>query len=486
MESDSSSSLYQDSFFQEALKKYEEIKEKNKVYYFDSDQLISIAKYYTSLEQHNDAHDAIDYALSIHPTSTPLLVIKAHHLIELKKIEEAKMIAYSITENYEKDVKLLKAELFIIEDNLKESDLILIEIINEEEDKYDNLLDVASLYLDYDLTNKALPLFEKAAQIDSSDEYVRTNLVRCYLACDLLDKAVEFYNKLLDIDPYSTQYWFELGRTYTDAEEYNKGIEACEFALTTNDSHEPSITTIGGCYFNLENFQEACKYFEKSDLLVPNIKRNIAYIAFCYFNTNEYKTAIKKFKIAAETPSDTDSNKELEIYLHLAISYNELGRYDKSIIYINKAIKEDPLNALLYFNKGQIYVYKNNIKKALYCFNKAIELDKGNTRIPMKVGCVFYYLGDYEKALEYFLLVNRLDPDFKSVYLILAFTYEALDKPDEFNYYFTKATNQDPSSVFGSLKHLTDPNNGLTDAIYDFMNSVGLKSDDLGIDDFIL
>ena len=254
----SSSDFEQDKEFKQALAQYEEMKAGERTSYFDADQLADFAEYYASMQKYTEAFEVIDFALSIHPANTEVLVIKAHILIDLGKIEEAKETAFSIPESYSRDVKMLKAELLILDKKLEEADMLLQEIINQDEnDEEDNWLDIAYLYTDSDLPEQALPWFEKAFKANSENNEIRFSLAECYGQCKQLDKGAVLYNELLDKDPYNIMYWFDLGRFYYTAEEYNKALEAYEFALAIEADHPGSILMTAHSYFKLENFEKS-------------------------------------------------------------------------------------------------------------------------------------------------------------------------------------------------------------------------------------
>lgn len=479
----SSSSFDQDNDFKQALEQYEEMKKGKRTGYFDSDQLADFAEHYASLQQYDEAFDVVSYALSIHPGSTEILVIKAHIFIELKRIDEAKVVANSIAENYERDVKLLNAELLIIENRLDESDKLLNEIINEEKDDYESILDVAFLYMDYEFPLKALPFFEKAIKISPNNNDVRINLADCYLQSGHLEKAVLFYNNLLDTDPYSTQYWFELGRVYYCADEFNKALEAYEFALTIDEQHKSSILMSAHCYFKLENYQKACDYYEKYDAIVPNSKMNIFFIGLSYFNLEKYDKAIEKLKVAVEM-SEELAVEAIEIYDYIATSYDKLGFSEEALKYIDFAINKDPLIPDAYISKGKILLNKNEKEEANLWFNKAIDLDKKDPEILLEVGSVYFDSRNYEQALKYFLLVNQNTPGFKNIYILIAYTYAALKNIDEFNNYFSKASKQNPNNIIDSLSFITDEQEDLKRIINEITDAIEEKKDDSDIEDY--
>lgn len=467
----SSSNFDQDKDFKQSLEQYEEMKAGNTTGYFDSDQLADFAEHYASSQKYDEAFEVIDYALSIHPSSTEVLVIKAHIFIEQKKIEEAKKIANSIAENYSRDVKLLKAELLILDQKVDEADTLLVEIANEDENNCDNILDAAYLFLDYDLPNKALPLFERALSLSPENNEIRLNLVDCYIQCEQTEKAIALCNKLIDKDPYSTQYWYELGRLYYSINEFNKSLEAYEFALTIDDNHKSSILMTAHCYYKLENYLKACEYYKKYDDITPESKMNVFFIGLCYFNLKEYENSIEWLKQAL-TLSDNLAIEAVEIYDYISTSYDKMGDLENALHYIDLAINNEPELADSYVSKGKIYLSNAREEDAILWFNKAIELDKENPETYLEIGSVYFDSKRYEQALKYFLIVNETSPGFDNSYILTAYTYAALKNVEEFNNFFTKASKQNPNNIIDSLGFITAEEeelkriiNEITDAI---------------------
>ena len=85
------SSYFEDPEFKEALAKYEGMVENHTPAYFEADELIDIAEYYTLKGRHKDADKAIDLTLQLHPENTDALVFRIRSLMLQNKKEEAKV-----------------------------------------------------------------------------------------------------------------------------------------------------------------------------------------------------------------------------------------------------------------------------------------------------------------------------------------------------------------------------------------------------------
>jgi len=468
----SSSNFEQDKEFKQALAQYEEMKAEERTGYFDADQLADFAEYYASLQQYGNAFEVIDYALSIHPANTEVLVIKAHIFIDLGKIKEAKDILASISESYDRDVKMLKAELLIMDKKIEEADALIQEMMSQDDnDEEDNLLDIAYLYTDSDLPEKALPWFEKAFKANPENEEIRMSLAECYGECKQMEKGADLYNQLLDKDPYSVKYWFDLGRFYYTAEEFNKALEAYEFALTIDTNHPGSILMTAHCYYKLENFEKSCEYYERYEKLDPKSGMTVFFIGLCYFNLKKYEKCIEKF-IETLDINQGLSPDTIDINTYIALSYSELGLLDEAINYIDLAINEDDTCTDSYLNKGKIYLNFSDREKAAISFGEAIKINPEDPKTFSEMGAIYFENKIYDLALKCFETVESYSPGYDNNYISLAYASAALGELEDFNYYFIQATKQNPDNILDNLSYLPEEETELKQLIIDLRKAI--------------
>ena len=104
---------------------YEEAKAENRQLYLDADQLADIADWYASERKFEEAQEVITYGLKIHPGNTDLLIEQAYLYLDTQKLQKAKKVADSITEEFDSEVKLLKAELLLNGGKLEEAQWLM-------------------------------------------------------------------------------------------------------------------------------------------------------------------------------------------------------------------------------------------------------------------------------------------------------------------------------------------------------------------------
>ena len=143
-----------DQELNELIADYETAKKENKPLYLDGDQLADIADRYALSRRFDEAQEVISYGLELHPGHTDLMVEQAYLYLDTMKLQKAKNVAECITETYETEVKLLKAEILLNEGNLDEAEKLLDSI--EDKESLNTILDVSYLYMDMGYPEKAL------------------------------------------------------------------------------------------------------------------------------------------------------------------------------------------------------------------------------------------------------------------------------------------------------------------------------------------
>ena len=91
------------------------------------------------------ATEVVEYGLSLHPDSTPLLVEQAYLFMDAQNREQAKLVIERISEDYSSEVKVLKANILLGEGKIDEAEQLLDTI--EDKEELANIVDVSYMYL---------------------------------------------------------------------------------------------------------------------------------------------------------------------------------------------------------------------------------------------------------------------------------------------------------------------------------------------------
>ena len=75
-------------------------KAENKPIYLDADDLADLADWYAMHRKNSQATEVVEYGLSLHPGSTPLLVEQANLITAARDRYKAKQVIEEINEDY--------------------------------------------------------------------------------------------------------------------------------------------------------------------------------------------------------------------------------------------------------------------------------------------------------------------------------------------------------------------------------------------------
>jgi tetratricopeptide (TPR) repeat protein len=106
-----------DQKLEKLIADYEAAREENRSLYLDGDQLADIASLYINERSFDKAQEVIDYGLKLHPGNTNLMMEQAYLYIFTMEYSKAKSIADSIAYADPTDIKILKAQIALSEDN---------------------------------------------------------------------------------------------------------------------------------------------------------------------------------------------------------------------------------------------------------------------------------------------------------------------------------------------------------------------------------
>lgn len=367
--------------------------------------------------------------------------------------------------------------------------------------KLGNYEEIASNYnyigLNYYYQNKipnALSYYTKALNI-AKDKYIvvegnaLNNAGNAYKRMGELKQAMTYFDKALpllskvgtdDAKKVMAKTYNNIGLIYNEWGKFDKAVEAYNKAeilraeLNDDKGRGIVLTNIGNIYLYQGKYQTALKYSQQALKIFEQINfkqgissclNNIA-IVYQYINEPEKSMA---FNLKA-----LEVRKQMNNKLEIANSYNSLGivtarlagekieekygspdkasstqlkaEYKLTLDYYFEALKlceelnNSNLLARLLNNIGTIYMYTNELNKALVNYNKALSITRQNNIAIQEVltmvglGMVYNKQGQYNKAIDILTIsvnkakeLNQLD-ELKTAYQSLSLAFENAGK----------------------------------------------------------
>jgi len=139
-----------------------------------------------------------------------------------------------------------------------------------------------------------------------------------------------------------------------------------------------------------------------------------------------------------------------EAYYLLAATYNQLYSYEKSLEYIEEAIKIDNYNSFYKWIKALNFKGLNKIDESIQILNKIIEDDEGFYFAYGTLGHINYLDGKFEEALNYNLKYIVYNKDDSNAYNSIGNSYRVLkDYKNAFKFIY-KCLELDPKNRYGT------------------------------------
>jgi len=211
--------------------------------------------------------------------------------------------------------------------------------------------------------------------------------------------------------------------------QYNKALMCAEEALSQFSYNNMFKLRQAQCYSATGKLKESINLLSDLERLGMNSFELMLTKASVFSQLKDSKNAIRYFKNALESASKEDRD---EIYLDLAVEYENMGDYKAALKVLKEAVKSNPNNeSAIYeiaFCYDQLGEYKNSIK----CYSDFIDENPYSFTAWYNLGNAYSKLEDFDKAIwayDYCILIND---DFGPVYFNIANAFLAKEK-------FTKA-----------------------------------------------
>ncbi len=441
--------------FRTALDNYEESVRAGHPLFLDADDLADIADYYHFTGEDQQADEVIDFALSLYPNATLPNVFRAREELSEGNIDAAQEYIDNIEQKNDPEFHYMQAELLIAKDKVEEADNYLRQYFSTvpPEEYQDVVKDVANIYFDYGLNDKAYEWLMRTKG-DSSNDF-KELMARTLFGLGKYKDSERLFNELLDKDPYSTRYWNGLANAQFMNEDFSGSVTSSEYAIAIDPDDPDSLINKANGLYRLGNFEEAIRYYDRYGEIASHDEFSLLHKGSAFVNLNQHDKAFLVLNEALKI-SPKDSPFLPQIYQELAFCCSSLGRLDEALDYIEQTHDLDCDQTDMLVLKGHILLENNRIQEAEAVFKKAM-LRSGNDPMVILRIIVSLYDNKYVKAAfemfkKFFALI--VTEDFDQGYSYMALCCWDLGYTEEFLMYLRIATERNPREARLVLGHL--------------------------------
>lgn len=290
---------------------------------------------------------------------------------------------------------------------------------------------------------EAITLYREIIEEDYSIQNIE-RLGWCLSRAGKYDEAIKYFSILEEKEPKMAKWKYMIGYQYYSKKDWNEAVKYFEETLKIKPNYLVVKYRISYAYFQLagtykkltkpefwkalghikechelwRNFDEKTKNKEKHTYFdinflhgkmlmdLPNHRQEaIIYFSnalkikndeICKYNLSKTYYLIGNYKKAKEYVPDSNNYYIVELKAYIEA---KLGNYDIAIKIINKLIKKRKKDYLFVF-LAEVYLLKEDNKKALENANKAIKMTFKNHKNHFVLAKVYYKFGLYESALK--------------------------------------------------------------------------------------
>jgi len=368
--------------FRKMLKSYEEMVKGGPFVFVDADDLTDMADYYRYIGERDKAEQAVAMALRIHPGATLPLVYRIHDALDEGDENRAWELLAQISDKSDLEYVFAKAEIYIATNDLDSADKVLLERFKQASDEQeinDFAYDAAKLYIDYNISDRAMEWSLRSAGEDSDEFKELTG--RILMGMEQYDQSEKIFNELIDHNPYSTRYWNALSNVQFMKNDTREAISSSEYALAIDPDNSESVLNKAFGLYELGNYEEAQKYYNRFSKLCPDDGVAEQMQGNCLFLLNRYQEALIHFDKADQLLAPDDEENRQQLITQQIYALWALGKKDEARKKIERMPDVGFADDDVHLMRGHLLLDEKNGLRAIGEFSQAM----AGTSDPQKV-----------------------------------------------------------------------------------------------------
>lgn len=300
----------------------------------------------------------------------------------------------------------------------------------------------AAIYLNLEDTVHAIKDYSQAISATPEDSRIYNQRAQIYYEQGKYSLADADYNRMISLDEGDVMGYMGIGRNANAQKRWDDAVKQFDHVIKLASDYSSAYSFRAVSFFNQKKYDKAIDdvvtalsidgdnkafYFMQiladsaliqtatklkiQEVKVPNDNRWSYYLGIVYEHTDKYNNAITYYKEALDKESsDVIANR-------LANCYDELGNYEKALLYCNQAISLDSTDADHIFLKATIEDNAGRTKEAIATMDAFLQQNPDNSFGYYRRGWFKDHWGDIDGAIEDYTLSIAMDPTEAYIYL---------------------------------------------------------------------
>jgi len=260
----------------------------------------------------------------------------------------------------------------------------------------------------------------------------------------------------------------------------NEALDILTHLEKSNHTSAELLLTKASLFSQLRDSKNAIKYFKLAITLCEEEDRDEIYldIALEYQNLAQYKDAIDILTKALKV----NPQNEGALY-EIAFCYDQLGDYNQAIKSYSSFIDENPYSYTAWYNLGNAYSKAEKHEKAIWAYDYSLLINNEFGPAHFNLGNAYLTTEKYHKAIEHFSECMRLDGDDAMALCYIGEAHEQLEELDLAKHYYKRSLEMAPMlpEAWLGLGIVEDMEGNTREGIIMFHKALDFDPDNAGI-----
>jgi tetratricopeptide (TPR) repeat protein len=237
------------------------------------------------------------------------------------------------------------------------------------------------------------------------------------------EKIIGLYQEMLAKNPQNIRASMELGCFYW---QLGRSAEADKIFTALGERSKIDkrlIQHVLQFYLDQQKYDEALVILNQMLRGAPNSSEIHYIIGIAYDGKKEYDAAIRHLKCV-----EPDSRFFQNAVTHIAFLYQEAGKTDEAVAYLEEVINRQPLSIEPRLYLGALYEESEMFKDAEAVLKEGIGIQPDNPKLFFRLGVVYDKWGKKDQSIKMMKEAIRLDPKDPNALNYLGYTYADMGK----------------------------------------------------------
>ncbi len=240
---------------------------------------------------------------------------------------------------------------------------------------------------------------------------------------------VDKYEKLInDKQPvyFDVDDFEEIIDHYLFQGSYHESLQVADYACRMHPSSIPLILKKAQLLATFNKEERALELLSTVENVEPGNQDVFLTKGAIFSQMRDYEQAIAEYNKAVYDSDEPDS-----LYCSIAIEYENLGSFDKTLEYLGKALEVNPNNDLAIYEAAYCFDLLSLTEEGIAFFQRLIDRNPYSTEAWFNLGVSYINAGLYEKALEALEYSLAIDYEHEHSWFHKGYTLSLLNRHNE-------------------------------------------------------